>query len=121
LPAGEEGWEALRLGAQASSLMDWLSVWLRETRRPEDERSPTIIQHETDRAGRLVDVWETEIDRPWMQGTLNLTQIALVCALGLETRIPGFGWREGHAKLGAWFGRMAARPSVAETAPPDGR
>jgi glutathione S-transferase len=121
LPAGEQGWEALRLGAQASSLMDGLSVWLRETRRPEHERSQAIIQHETDRAGRLVDVWETEIDCPWMQGTLNLTQIALVCALGLETRIPGFSWREGHARLRAWFGRMAARPSVAETAPPDGR
>ena len=76
LPDGEQGWEALRLGAMASSLMDGLSVWLREIRRPEHERSATIIQHEADRAGRLVDHWETEIDRPWMQGKSNLAQIA---------------------------------------------
>jgi glutathione S-transferase len=120
LPEGEQGWEALRLGALASSLMDGLSVWLRETRRPEHERSPTTIQHEMDRAGRLIDHWETEIDRPWMQGKLNLAQIALICALGLELRVPGFGWREGHPKLSAWFGRVAARPSVANTAPPAG-
>lgn len=120
LPEGEQGWEALRVGALASSLMDGLSVWLRETRRPEHERSPTTIQHETDRAGRLVDQWETEIDRPWMQGQFNLAQIALICALGLETRIPAFRWREGHPRLNAWFGRIAARPSVAKTAPPAG-
>jgi glutathione S-transferase len=36
----DAGWEALRLGALAISLMDGLSVWLRETRRPETEQSP---------------------------------------------------------------------------------
>ncbi len=120
LPEGEQGWEALRLGALASSLMDGLSVWLREARRPRNEQSPGVIRHETDRAGRLVDCWESEIDHPWMQGKLNLTQIALICALGLETRIPAFRWREEHPKLSGWFGRMAARPSAATTVPPAG-
>ena len=56
VPEGEAGWEALRLGALASSLMDGLSVWLRELRRPSGEQSPGVIRHETDRAGRLVDL-----------------------------------------------------------------
>ena len=68
----EAGWEALRLSALASSLMDGLSVWLRETRHPENEQSPGILHHETDRARRLIGLWETEIDCPTMQGNLNL-------------------------------------------------
>jgi glutathione S-transferase len=117
LPADDGIWEALRLGALATSLLDGVSVWLREMRRPEAERSPEIIRHETDRARRLIDLWETEIDCPTMQGKLNLAQIALVCALGIEARNRDFRWREGHKRLLAWFERLAARPSVAATAP----
>jgi glutathione S-transferase len=116
-PTGELGWEALRLGALATSFLDGLSVWLREARRPEREQSPTILHHEADRARRLVDLWETEIDHPLMRGPLNPAQITLICALGLEARIPAFHWREGHPNLRDWFDRMSARPSVARTMP----
>ena len=117
VPAGEQQWEVLRLDALASSLMDALSVWLREARRPRNEQSPTVIRHEMERAGRLIDRWEMEIDHPWMQGHLNLAQIALTCALGMEARNPAFRWREDHPTLRAWFDRIAARPSIAKTAP----
>jgi glutathione S-transferase len=117
----DAGWEALRLGALASSLLDGLSVWLRETRRPEAEQSPGIVRHETDRARRLIDLWETEIECPTMQGEFNLAQIVLICALGLEARLRDFRWREGHPRLRAWFDRLAARPSIAATVPPEGR
>jgi glutathione S-transferase len=66
----------------------------------------------------LIDHWESEIDHPLMRGKLNLAQMALVCALGLDARNPTFHWREGHPKLGDWFDGMAARPSFAGTAPP---
>ena len=54
LPTGAPGWEALRLGALASSLVDGLSVWGRAVGRPQNERSPTIIRHETERARRSI-------------------------------------------------------------------
>jgi len=120
LPAGDQGWETLRLGALASSLLDGLSVWGREVSRPHHEQSPTVVRHETDRARRLIDQWETEIDNPLMRGTLNLVQITLSCALGLEVRHRDFRWRDGHPKLSHWFGRIATRPSVAKTIPPAG-
>jgi glutathione S-transferase len=120
LPTGDEGWEALRLGALATSLVDGISVWGRELTRPPTEQSPTVIRHETDRAARMVDLWETQIGHPWMQGTFNLAQITLTCALGLEARYHAFRWREGRPRLCAWFARMAERPSVAMTAPPAG-
>ena len=118
LPAGNPEWEASRLGALASSLLDGLSVWGREIVRPENEQSPTIIRHETDRARRMADLWETEIEHPLMHGALNLVQITLACALGLEVRNPQLRWRPGHPKLSAWFDRIAARPSFTATAPP---
>jgi glutathione S-transferase len=118
MPAGTQPWEARRLEALARTLLDGVAVWGRELVRPENERSPTVILHETHRSERLTDVWETEIDRPLMHGALNRVQATLACALGFEARIPGFRWRAGHPRLSAWFERMAARPSFAATAPP---
>ena len=114
----DEAWAGRRLEAQARSLLDGLSVWLRETFRPENERSPGVIQHEFERARRLIDVWEHEIDHPIMRGALNMPQITLACALGLEARNPGFRWRAGRPKLSQWLEPIAARPSLAATAPP---
>jgi glutathione S-transferase len=118
LPDGTQQWQARRLEALARSMMDGLSVWLREILRPESERSPGVIRHETDRARRMADVWEREIDHPLLRGSLNMIQITLACALGLEARNPGFRWRPGHPKLSQWFDALAARPSFTATAPP---
>lgn len=118
LPGGGQAWEARRLEAMARSLLDGLSVWGREILRPENERSPSVIRHETDRAGRMVDTWEGEVDHPLMRGALNMIQLTLACALGLEARNPGFRWRARHPGLSGWFDRIAARPSFAATVPP---
>src|SRR5262245_17668320 len=111
LPQGEEAWEVRRLEALARSMLDGLAVWLREIVRPLDEQSPTVIRHETERASRMADLWEKEIDHPLMSGALNLGQITFACALGLEARNPNLRWRPGHPKLCAWFDRIAVRPS----------
>jgi glutathione S-transferase len=118
LPAGESGWEARRLEALARSLMDGLAVWGRELARPENERSPTIIKHEATRSARMADLWEAQIDHPWMHGALNMAQITLACALGMESRNTDLHWRPGHSKLCEWFEQFAARPSFVATAPP---
>ena len=120
LPDNAPPWEARRLEALARSMLDGLSVWGREILRPENERSPAVIEHETDRARRMAEVWEREIDHALMRGALNMIQITLGCALGLEARNPGFHWRPGHPKLTRWFDHITARPSFAATAPPGG-
>lgn len=118
LPGDGRSWEARRLESLARSMLDGLSVWGREITRPANERSPGVIQHETDRAQRMAHAWEREIEHPLMRGPLNMVQITLACALGLEARNPGFRWRPGHPKLSAWFDGIAARPSFKATAPP---
>ena len=117
-PAGDLAWQARRLEALARSLLDGLAVWSREILRPVNEQSPTVIRHETDRSRRLAEAWETEIGHPVMRGALNMPQLTLACALGLEARIPELQWRPGHRRLCAWFDAFAARPSFAATAPP---
>jgi glutathione S-transferase len=118
LSAGGEAWEARRLEASARSMLDGLAVWGREVLRPQNERSHTVLQHEANRSSRMADLWEAQITHPLMHGALNLAQITLVCALGLEARNPDIHWRRGHPKLRAWFSYIAARPSFLATAPP---
>src|SRR5215472_12840312 len=117
IPPGEAGWEARRLEAMARSLMDGAAVWLRELTRPAHERSPGLIAHETARADRICDAWEREIAHPWMHAALNMAQITLACALGIEARNPDFRWRLRRPALTEWFTHIAARPSLAATAP----
>jgi glutathione S-transferase len=117
-PEGRDTWEARRLEALARSLLDGLSVWGREILRPESERSPGVIEHEKERARRMADVWEAQMDSPFLRGALNMIQLTLACALGLEARNPGLRWRAGRPKLSAWFDSIAARPSFAATVPP---
>ena len=110
--------DAQRLEALARSMVDGLSVWNRELARPANERSPTVIEHERQRSRRMADLWEREIDHPWMHASLNMAQLTLGCALGLEARNKEFDWRTGHPKLVAWMQSIAARPSFVATAPP---
>ncbi len=98
--------------------MDGLAVWGRERRRPRDERSPTILEHEAHRSVRMADLWELQIDHPLMRRPLNLAQITLACALGMEALNPALSWRPGHPKLSAWFDAIASHPSLVATAPP---
>ena len=118
LPAGDQAWEARRLEGLARSMLDGLSVWVRELQRPPGERSPTVIRHEAARAARMVDLWEREIAHPLMRGALNMEQITFACALGLEARNPDFRWRAGHPGLCAWYDPIARRESLVATVPP---
>jgi len=113
-----QSWDGQRLEALARSLVDGLSVWGREMSRPENERSPGIIRHETKRAERMTRLWEREIEHRLMHGPLNMAQITLACGLGMEARNPDFRWRSANPKLSEWFGLIAARQSFTATAPP---
>ena len=119
IPDGaKERLEARRLEALARSMLDGLAVWNREIVRPENERSPMVIEHENQRSRRMADLWEKEIDHPLMHGKLNMAHLTLACAFGLDARIPEFRWRPGHPKLCSWYDPISARPSFAATAPP---
>ena len=117
-PPGSNGFHVQRLEAMARSLADGVSVWIREGFRPQQQRSPGVIDHERDRAARLIEVWETEVMHPVMTGKLsNMAQMTLIVALHLERWNPDFEWRDGHPNLVNWAESLAVRPSIRDTMP----
>jgi glutathione S-transferase len=117
-PSGRAGWESRRLEALTRSLMEGLCVWGRVLVLPEDERSPTVIEHERQRSRRMINLLESEIDHPLLNGDFNLVQISLVCALQHERRNPDIQWRQGHPRLSEWADMLNERESIADTIPP---
>ncbi|PHY06761.1 MAG: hypothetical protein CK528_06730 [Alcaligenaceae bacterium] len=117
LAAGEPGFEARRLEALVRSTLDGLAVLGREKGRRVNEQSPKIVLHEMDRAKRLLNLWEQQINHPLFQGPLNMVQIVFGCTLGYADLIPEFSWRSTHPKLNSWFEALSARPSFLETKP----
>ena len=112
-------WEALRLEARVRSMLDGIAVWGRELYRPESERSPGIIAHETARAFRMARALNSDAAAGLFDGPLSIAQLLLACALHTrEERLPGFAWRRDNADLSAWINCFATRPSLAETQPP---
>lgn len=116
--AGADAWEARTLEASAQSTLEGLAVWARELRRPANERSPGVIAHEAARADRLLAEWESCLDNPLLAGPLNLLQIVLACALGLEGRTLGAAWHADRPRLWRWYQAIARRPSFVATRPP---
>lgn len=117
MPLSHSNWQYGRLDAYARSFTDGVSVWVREMRRPETERSPTIIAHEQARAGRLADFWETEISHPVMQRPLNLAQLYLLVGLDQVQHWALGDFTEGRPRLRDWRRRLHERPSVQTSAP----
>jgi len=110
-------WSYRRLEAMSRSMCDGIAVWVREMRRPENERSPTILAHEAARAERLADVFEAKVSDALLQGPPTMAHLILV--VGLEdarNRGPGDLTR-GRPQLAAWLRRIADRPSICVTAP----
>ena len=114
----EADWQAGRLHGLARSFLDGLAVWVREMRRPENERSPTIIAHESARAERMFGLWENEIATPLMQEGLTVTHLTLYCALETARQLMGADAMASRPALAAWHAHLGERPSLVATRPP---
>jgi glutathione S-transferase len=105
-----------RLEATARSLCDGIAVFVREMRRPENERSPTILAHEAARAQRMAEVFEQTVKDDLLQGPPTMAHLVLVAALE-ESRNRGPGdLTRGRPQLSEWLRRIAERPSIRATA-----
>jgi glutathione S-transferase len=117
-PASDPDWAHARLEASARSLLDGIAVWAREMARPENERSPKTLAHETARTQRLADVFDSEVTHPLLQGPLNMAQLVLAVALD-TARLRKLGdLTEGRLRLATWLAPMRERASLGATLPP---
>lgn len=107
-----------RLEARARSMCDGISVWVREMRRPESERSPTILDHEAARSYRMAEYFEAQASSPILQGPPLMAHFVLVVGIDIAQR-DGLGdLTQGRPQLAELMRRLASRPSVRDTAYP---
>lgn len=119
-PSGDERWQVLRRQALADGMMETcLSLALEVNRRPENERSPSWIEHWCRTMRRSVDALEAEIGS--FGASVDMGHIATACALAyLDLRAAEhLDWRAIRPELAAWFGEFSQRPAMLVTQVPD--
>jgi glutathione S-transferase len=108
----------LRLEFAARSMCDGIAVWGREMARPENERSPTTLAHESARAQRMADFFEDRVTDPLMQGSPCMAHLILAVAVEM-TRKRGLGdLTAGRPRLASWMRSISDLPSMQRTVPP---
>jgi glutathione S-transferase len=111
-------WAYLRLEFAARSMCDGIAVWGREIARPENERSPTTLAHESARAQRMADFFEDHVTDPLMQGSPGMAHLILAVEFEMA-RKRGLGdLTAGRPRLADWMRSMSELPSMQRTAQP---
>jgi len=114
-PRHASNWDYRRLEASARSMCDGISVWLREMRRPENERSPSVLAHEVARSERMADYFEVRVCDAQMQGELSMAHLILAVTLD-NARVRGpSDLTHQRPQLAGWLRRMCALPSMRAT------
>jgi glutathione S-transferase len=115
-PLRDSDWAYRRLEATARGFCEGITVWIREMRRPENERSPTLLAHEVARAARLADVFEAEVKRQLLQEEPRMAHLLLAVSLEVA-RARGLGdLTNTRPALSAWLRPISAMSSLRATA-----
>ena len=108
-------WRALKQQAIGDGMMDASFLCRMEMTRPEEAARATLMDRYKQAVARTLDMLEADIPADH----LDIGTIAIACALGyLDLRFAADAWRTTHPKLAAWYAKMAERPEIARTAPP---
>jgi glutathione S-transferase len=109
-------WAYLRLEFAARSMCDGIAVWSREMARPENERSPTTLAHESARAQRMADFFEDRVTDPLMQG--GMTHFILAVAVEMASKRGLGDLTAGRRRLASCVRSISDLRSMRRTAPP---
>jgi glutathione S-transferase len=109
-------WAYSRLEAAARSMCDGIAVWVREMRRPENERSPTILAHEAARSERMADAFEAWVVDPLMQGEPRMAHLILAVAVEVARKSGPGDLTNGRPQFTTWMHGISRLPSMQATA-----
>jgi len=114
--AGDARWRALRLHALADGILDAAVLTRYENYvRPPERRWKAWSEGQLLKVDQALDFLEANVAD--LDG-LTIGTISVACALGyLDFRYPDRPWRQGRAKLAAWYEGFAKRPSFEKTVP----
>ena len=115
--SGAARWQALRRQALGDGIMDAGILRRYElVLRPEALRWADWLAGQQAKVDHGLDAAEREAGG-WGEA-LDIGHLTLACALGwLDFRFPDAGWRASRPLLAAWFARVSARPSLAQSVP----
>ena len=111
-------WAYRRLEFAARSMCDGIAVWGREMARPENERSPTTLAHESARTQRMADFFEGRVTDPLLQGSPGMAHLILAVAVEMARKRKLGDLTAGRPRLASWMRAMSDLPSMQKTAPP---
>lgn len=109
-------WAYLRLEFAARSMCEGIAVWAREMARPENERSPTTLAHESARAQRMADFFEERVTDPLMQG--GMAHLILAVAVEMARKRGLSDLTASRPRLASWMRSTSDLPSMKRTVPP---
>ncbi len=115
-PARASLWPYLRLEFAARSMCDGIAVWGREMARPEDERSPTTLAHESERTRRMADFFEDRVTDPLLQGSPRMAHLILAVAIEMARKRGLDDLTAGRPRLANWMRSICDLPSMQRTA-----
>lgn len=114
--SGPGQWSVARAEALADGVMDLGLNLTMERRKPEAEASPTSAKRWRGQLLRALDALPATLRG--LPEDVTLGHLAIACALGyVDFRHGDMNWRDGRGELAAWYETIAARPSLAATAP----
>ncbi len=116
--AGPERWRVLRLEALGDGLAEAVVALAQEGAKAQEQQSPRVLERQGAKVSAALGVLEAEAGA--FRDPPSMGEIAAACALGyMDYRAVAAGWRDRHPALAAWYGRIGARPSFAQTLPED--
>lgn len=117
---GDNLYDVLTLEALADGIMESAVTIVYETRlRPAEKQSSEWMDAQWLKITSALDSLDLNMP-PAMQGSVNMAQIAVACALSyLDFRHDDRNWRSTRPTLAAWYKSICERPSLKTTEPSD--
>ncbi len=111
---GAARWRALKLQAMGDGILDSAVGRRGEMAKPQEAARDTWMARQKGIVARTVA--QLDLDPPHKH--VDIGSIAVACALGyLDFRYADEPWRDGHARLAAWFEAFAQHSAITATAP----
>ena len=110
-------WEALGDGMLDAAIL----TRVEQTQRPSEQQSQTWIDRQMGKVSAGLAAMSRGLsEKPWCNGHgYTLADIAVGCTLGyLDFRFAHINWRDSYPNLAKLHEKLSARPSFAETLPP---
>lgn len=112
-PAGAPNyWKRRATEGLAEGALNGAAVWAREMRRPENERSPGIIEQERNRAVRWLTVFNSDVYTGFRLDDPGFAHFMFMAAIWVVRMAdPDFPYAEKRAGIASWYMNFEDQPS----------